>query len=102
MKRLTATFEVDVDFEIPAHLCAKITKEDIAEMCASAVGYGHAGLGVQTVVEGVAQWIDAESAEKPEAAFSKVFVGGFLDSSDIRIQIEDDGFDVLEEECKDD
>ena len=101
--KLTATFEVDVHFDIPDHLCAKITKEDIAEMCGSAVGHSEAGRGVQTLIDGKAQWTDmGPDYEKSDPVFSEVFVSGFLDASDIRVQIEDDGFDVLEKECEND
>ena len=101
--KLTATFEVDVQFDIPDHLCATITKEDIAEMCGSAVGHSQVGSAVQTVVEGKAQWTDmGPDYEKSEAVFSEVFVTGSLHVDDIRVQIEDDGFDVLEKECEND
>jgi hypothetical protein len=101
--KLTATFEVDVQFDIPEHLCATITKEDIAEMCASAVGHSQSGRAVQTVVDGVAQWTDmGPDYEKSDPVFSDVFVTGSVDAPDIRVQIEDDGFDVLEKQCVDD
>ena len=101
--KLTATFEIDVQFDIPDHLCASITKEDIAEMCGSAVGHSQAGIAVQTVVDGKAQWTDmGPNYEKSDPVFSNVFVTGFLDASQIQVAIEDDGFDVLEKECEDD
>ena len=101
--KLTATFEVDVTFDIPAHLCSTITKEDIVEMCGSAVGLGHIGLGVQTIVAGKTQWSDMDPEnEKADPVFSDVFISGSLDAGSIRVQIEDDGFDVLEKECEND
>ncbi len=101
--KLTAKFAVDVQFDIPDHLCAAITKEDIAEMCASAVGAGHAGNGVQTVVAGKAQWSDmGPDYEKSDPVFSDVFVEGAFTAEDIEVYIEDDGFDVLEKQCEDD
>jgi len=101
--KVTATFEIDVQLDIPDHLCATITKEDIAEMCGSAVCHHEAGRGVQTIVEGKAQWTDmGPDYAKSDPVFSGVFVSGFLDGSDIRVEIEDDGFDVLEKECEND
>jgi hypothetical protein len=67
-------------------------------MCANAIGHHHSGKGVQVVVDGIAQFEDmsAENPRDADAIFADAFVHGFMDDGEI--EVEEDGFDKLDEE----
>jgi len=98
MPKLSYRVEVDVTLYIPEEYAARITKDDVHEMAASVLGHNQAGMGIQVIVDGVAQWSDMspDRYEKSDPIFADAFVGGWMDDGEI--EIEEDGFDHLDKE----
>ena len=98
MPKLSYIVEVTVTLEMPKEFCGKLTKEDVYEMAGNAVGHHHSGKAVQVIVDGVAQWSDMHPAryQNSDPIFANVLVDGFIDDGEI--EIEDDGFDLLEDQ----
>jgi len=87
--------DVRLTLELPAHLAAKVTKEDLAEMANKIIGTHQTGLGVQAIVETKAQWTDmGPDYAKSDPVFADVFVDGCWEE-DVDIDSCDDEFVAL-------